>query len=117
MLSVKDELIQYVSENEDFFHKIAEYESSFTYPDCSYYFQDGHSETHLQEQLGIKLDYPFIIRLGINVESKNVDFVQWHYYTNDYDIVFVYPIKNYLLDENYETVCNNIYVSYFKNDH
>ena len=117
MISVKEKLIQYVSENEDDFYKIAEYESSFTYPDCMYYFQDGHSEKHLQEQLGIKLEYPFIIRLGINVESEKVDFVQWHYYTESYDIVFVYPIENYSLNESYEVVCDNIYVGYLKNEH
>ena len=117
MLLIKEELVQYARDNADDFRKIAEYESSFEYPDCVYYFLPGHSEKELQNKLNIKLKYPFIIMLGINSDTKKVDFVQWHYYTDKYDIIFVYPIDNFSPGESYEIVCDNIYVGHFKKDH
>ena len=116
MKSAKKELIQYVCENKEDYYRIAEYESSFTYPENKGVFQEGHSEEHLQEQLGIKLEHPYRLRLIIDSDSGEVDCVEWYYITEGYEIYFVYP-NDYTLHESYELICDNIYVKVFENDH
>ncbi len=117
-LTQKEKLIQFVTENEENFNAVAEYEASFEYPNCEYYFTEGHDTEHLNSELGIDVDHMYLSRLAVNPETHKVIAVCWDYYINDYyNIVVAYPVDGYDISDPYEHICGNLYILVTREDH